>query len=153
MAKIKTKKGASSFGDGISAILLAHGIEIPIDRREKLLSDILYYFNDKYRPDNKVKHWNECVNLYFLTYRNITDNEPAFLGNEARALKEVSNTLMSRYLKKNINGIWDAETCIRQHEIFYSMITTIPFVKQNFSIAFVANNFDRITSQLSNKPK
>jgi hypothetical protein len=151
MAKITTKKGATSFQDGITAILLAHGIEVPTDRREKLLSDMLYYFNDKYKPDNKVKHWNECVTLYFTVYRNITDNEPAFLGNEARALKEVSNTLMSRYLKKNINGIWDVETCIRQHEIFYSMITTIPFVKQNFSIAFVANNFDKITSQLSAK--
>lgn len=151
MGKIKTKKASNSFQSGITAILLAHGIEIPIDRSEKVLNDLLYYFNEKWKPDNKVKHWQDIVNLYFLVYRNINDTEPAFLGNEARALKEVSNILMSRYLKKNINGIWDAETCIRQFETLYSIIITLPFVKQNFSIAFVANNFDKITSQLSAK--
>jgi hypothetical protein len=106
-----------------------------------------------YKPDNKTVWWQELVSHYFKYYEELVGEIPAFMGAEAKGLKEVSAVLQKRYLHKNKEGIWDAETAVRQHQIFYDMVITLPFVRQNFSIAFLHNQFDKVVSQLAHQKK
>lgn len=151
MAKIKTVRQSKNFFEGIKGILNLYKIEIPLDKEESFLCDMKHYFNEVYKPDNKTVWWQELVSHYFKYYEELVGEIPAFMGAEAKGLKEVSAVLQKRYLHKNKEGIWDAETAVRQHQIFYDMVITLPFVRQNFSIAFLHNQFDKVVSQLAHK--
>jgi hypothetical protein len=151
MAKIKTAKQSKNFNEGIKGIMNLYKIEIPIDKETLFLEDMKAYFNTVYKPDNKTVWWQELVNHYFRYYEDLVGEIPAFMGAEAKGLKEVSAVLQRRYLHKNKNSIWDAETAVNQHQIFYDMVITLPFVRQNFSIAFLHNQFDKVVSQLAHK--
>lgn len=153
MAKIKTKKQVKNFSEGIKGIMALYKISIPQDKEEVFLEDMKHYFNEVYKPDNKTIWWQELVNHYFQYYEDLVDEIPAFMGAEAKGLKEVSAVLQRRYLHKNKDGIWDAETAVNQHQVFYDMVITLPFVRQNFSIAFLHNQFDKVVSQLSHQKK
>jgi hypothetical protein len=151
MAKIKTKKQIKTFSEGIKGIMDLYNISMPKDKEESFFEDMKHYFNEVYRPDNKTMHWQQLVNHYFAYYEELVGELPAFMGAEAKGLKDVSAVLQKRYLHKNVDGVWDAETAVHQHQIFYDMVITLPFIKQNFSIAFLHNQFDKVVSQLAHK--
>lgn len=153
MAKPKTKKDITAFKAGLIPLLKSSNVELPETEMDKLLENLMIYFSNKYRPDEKTPHWNALVSQYFQTYQEVVGERPAFLSSEPKGLKQISQILMDRYMKKNPQGIWDEETALKQHQIFYQAILTLHNAKQYFSISYLHLNFDKLCSQLAYKNK
>ena len=154
MAAPKTKKSISEFKAGLLPILKAHHVDLAEVEMEKLTSNLLIYFANKFKPDEKTPHWEtSVVPTYFQFYFELVGERPAFLSSDPKSLKLISKTLMERYMRKNPQGIWDEETCTNQHLTFYNSVITLPYVRENFSISFLFNFFDKICSQLAYKNK
>lgn len=151
MPKPKTKRQKADFKTGLNSVLQSFGIDLDDHLKDQVIDSISEYIINSFKPDNKTMHWNQLVEHYFKFYEHDAKNgvEPAFMFQEPKALKEISNVLKSRYLKKNKDGIWDAPTAVIQHEAFYRNAMTLPFIAQNFSISFLYSNFDKIVSNLS----
>lgn len=133
-AKVKTKRGKVDFKTGIQKILEAHSLYLEPEQLDPLLDSLLIYFNEKFKPDDSVPFFAELVSQYMAIFEEITEGEKASFNDIMGInLKRLSKILKYRYLTKNPNGIWDLNTCLTQHEIYYRMVITIPFMKQNFT--------------------
>lgn len=151
--KLKTKKAKTSFADGITSILEAHGLHLESESLEPLLKDFEIYFNETFKPDNKTPFWTELVSQYIAFYLELVGEKPVFNPIQAISLKKLSKVLMERYLKANNNGIWDLQVCLKQHDTFYRMVCTLDFYRRSFTVSLCYNNFDTIIAQLSDKRK
>lgn len=151
MAKLKSKKAKFDFKKGLSGILEAHHLHLEPEVLEPLLSDMEQFFNETFKPDNKVAWWNEIVSQYLSYYFELTSEKAAFNPIQAVALKKLSKLLMERYLAANKDAVWDVQACLGQHKIFYDAVCTLDFYKRSFTVAMCYNQFDTIKSQLSAK--
>jgi len=134
MAKLKSKKAKLSFGDSITNILQAHGIDLDDSVRLPLIEDLTTFYNDTFRPDDKTVYFSQLVGQYMSIFEEVTEGDKAeFNFIHGKNLKLLTKVLMKRYLEKNHTGIWDLQTCMNQHELYYRAILTIPFMVKNFT--------------------
>jgi len=152
--KVKTKVQKRNFKEGVLSILAAHQIIPEKDNEELLIKDLETYFNEVYKPDDSTPYWSDLVNQWREFYKEIVEDYPEFNPIEAINLKRLSKILRTRYMK-NVNGdpIWDLNTCLRQHLIFYTMVTSLNFYRKNLSLTIMYSKFNEITSQLAELKK
>lgn len=150
MAKLKTNKAKLSMKDGIDSILKSHGINLDNSIKEPLLNDLLDYFFEVYKPKKTTPpYWSALVANYLSFYQEITGEKASFIPAQASALSKLDKILMSRYINAVKDSVWDEQTALRQHLVFYTEAVKIDFYKRSFNIALLYNNFDMIKSQLS----
>lgn len=151
--KLKSKKAKQNFKEGLTAILISHHINISEEKLHPLLNDFEIYFNNVYRPEENIPFWSDIVSQYLSFYKELTGDNAVFNPIQAINLKRLTKTLQKRYLSKNTAGIWDLNTCITQHLVFYNMVITIPFYRSSFSATIMYSKFDEIASQLAERKK
>jgi len=153
-AKIKTKKAKLDFAQSIKAILEAHSIYLDASVLDPLVHDMEFYFNSVYKPDDTVMFFPELVKQYMDLFEEITEGERAsFNAIMAINLKRLTKILMHRFLIKNPTGIWDKESCLNQHYLYYQSILSIPFMRQNFTPTMMYSRHNENITYLSSKKK
>lgn len=135
------------------AILKSHHINLGDESLQPLLNDFEIYFNSVYKPVENIPFWNDIVSQYLSFYKELTGDNAVFNPIQAINLKRLTKTLQQRYLSKNPTCIWDLNTCLYQHLLFYNMVITIPFYRSSFSATIMYSKFDEIASQLAERKK
>lgn len=154
MPKLKTKKAKLTFKEGIKSILEAHSLHLEQETLEPLLLDLQEYFNNVYKPDDTVMHFPQLVAQYMTKFEEVTEGEKAsFTPIMAINLKRLSKTLQKRFMDKNPSGIWDLQSCLTQHAIYYEMILIIPFMRQNFTPTMMYSRHNENVSYLADQRK
>ena len=145
-AKLKSKKAIKSFKEGMNSIFSTHGVE----PTPELIDSLEQYFFEVYKPKKTTPpYWAALVANYLSFYQEITGEKASFIPAQASALSKLDKILMSRYINAVKDSVWDEQTALRQHLVFYTEAVKIDFYKRSFNIALIYNNFDMIKSQLS----
>lgn len=153
-SKLKTKKVKKTFKESITKILESHTLHLEPENLEPLLDDLLTFYNETFRPSDDVPHFKELVSQYMAKFEEITEGEKAsFSAVMGINLKRLSKVLQSRYLTKNPSGIWDLNSCLTQHAMYYEAILTIPFMRQNFTPTMMYSRHNENITYLAEKRK
>jgi len=151
MAKIKTKKAKLTFEQNITNILESHGLSIPDDIRFPLIKDIGFLFETY--DGGVTEHWQYIRANWCNVFISVTGRECSFMGAEHKGLREISNELKKRYLDKNPNNIWSAETAVSIHNAYYETVCKLPNVIKNFSASYLFYHFDQHISMIADIQK
>lgn len=152
-AKVKTKKAKIDFKSSVTSILESHLLYLEPEQLEPLLNDLLIFYNETFKPDDSTPFWSDLVSHWLNFYLEIVGEKCEFNAVEAINLKRISKTLRHRYLEAVPTGIWDLQTCIRQHELYYRSAITISFYRQALSLTNLYSKFNEIVAQLSARKK
>lgn len=152
MAKLKTKKAKLSFSESITNILGAHGIDLDDSIRLPLIEALTTFYNDTFRPDDTVPYFSQLVGQYMAKFEEITEGEKCQMNPLIGInLKRLTKVLEKRYFDKNPTGIWTLEACLASHSIYYEMILTIPFMRQNFTPTMMYSRHNENVTYLADR--
>lgn len=154
MAKIKTKKEKLPFESQVSEILENNGISLEESVLKDVVSELEKLFNEQFKPKKKTPfYWNSLVSQYLKFYLELKEEKAAFIPKEAASLIRLDSLLMHRFTKAKPDIAWDEKTALHQHLLYYTEVIKIDFYRKSFCASIIYNNFDMITSQLSDMLK